>query len=112
MPFNFYHRSPIENRESIMKNGLVAQTGECYAEYWERHNFLDKYDYKPAVFLYAIPGRMFAKHNTDLWKINLSYIDVSLLAEDPAAIGFPNHKWYMYYGNIPPEALERKHTHY
>lgn len=97
-----YHRSNPSNRKSIKKDGLVPQVGESYESFYDG---TDK-ELEPLVFLYD--GQRDKKHydstwDDDCWKINVKYLDKSLLKKDDGVYGL---YCYSYPETIPPKALE------
>lgn len=82
-----YHQSSIENRESILKTGLVPSVGECYYLYSRGGDIKNREDCIPAIFATNSSDRydLYTEDNVDLWQINTKII--------------PN-KWYKD-GNFP-----------
>jgi hypothetical protein len=102
LPKYFYHKSPTNNRQSILKNGLIRNIGKTTNKFHEQYNT----EYLPdAIFLYNnmnyIDENLFY-NNHDIYKIPTSKLDLSKLIIDPAIA----KNSFIYFDDIRPEYIK------
>lgn len=92
-PNILYHHSPVENRESILKHGLLTMYGARRGGH-------------EAIFLTDKPK--FGGQVTDVWEVNVRGLPVQediTTDLDYEEIEKVYGNWYAIYEDIPPERL-------
>lgn len=79
LPKYLYHKSPIDNRFSIMRDGLQPKVGESYLCHWNYKEGL-----KPLIFLY---DKSVCEYDTtyddDVYRIDTVKLDKRMISRDP-----------------------------
>jgi len=101
LPKLLYHKSSINNRKSILKNGLIPSVGDSYKAHWD-----DRDDLVPYVFLYdhntINDGEYDSTYDDDIYSIDTSKLDIEHLSND---IDSYMHGCFVYDKKIPPKAI-------
>ena len=112
IPRFLYHASPIKNRESILKNGLVPSVGDEYYDWWSfegpNGEFDDLSEIPPLVFLTSRPNLWLdclGGGGYDLYQVNTSKINKQNISFDPTE-SLALRGSYCYDGVIPPTAIK------
>lgn len=99
LPEYLYHKSAVNNRHSIMNEGLILKIGISYLLHWDY-----KTNLKPLIFLY---DRNVLEYDTtyddDVYKIETSKLDKRKISRDPDK---SMHGCYCYSSNICPDNIE------
>lgn len=74
-----YHKSPIGNRLSIMRDGLQPKVGESYLCHWDNKEGL-----KPLIFLYDNSVCEYdTTYDDDVYRIEIEKLDKRMISRDP-----------------------------
>ena len=117
IPNKLYHVSPIKNRESILKVGLVPSVGDEYYDWWSYSGPNGEYD-DPS----DIPQLIFLSSKPTMWSDRVGYggydlyeIDTDKLDKEDITLDPTKHiakeGGYCYGQVIPPSALKLVKTY-
>jgi hypothetical protein len=112
IPPKLYHVSPKKYREQIMRNGLFADIGDEYGDWWNYEGpngeEPDNEELPEMVFLTDNPYKWYNNldepENYDIWQIKTSYLDKNKLFLDPDS-SMRNKGSYCYITDIEPSAI-------
>ena len=112
VPDKLYHLSPIKNRESILKNGLMPSVGDEYYDWWSydgpNGEYDDLSDMPELVFLTDNPNtwlECLGGFGYDLYEIDTNKLDKEDISLDPTP-SLANRGCYCYGQIIPPSAIK------